>query len=603
MSNSEKNSGRFKSSKLKNDFDKFRVSKSYRDPVLHSTDPSSARRKIVEEVLPEGAFLSDQKSRKSANYWGGSSGFGGNGGSSMFHTQKPYLPEFDSPDRQWYPEDQVEANKNWRLFYKSDPIFGTAIDMYSTMMTSDFDIVLENTQDSSIKNQLELMCETVNFQNVFQNIVKEFLTIGEAFPHCFFDNNKGIWTHVGFHDPDYMEVIDSPIIDMDPLLYFVPPEELKELLTDTSPESLEIRQRLPVEFVSKVLANQKIRISPLNGSFIPRKMHPYDIRGTSLGSRLWRINMVEDAVYNSTIATYRRAAAPVKVLKLGDPATGWMPPPEAEKKLLDMVTQAELDPQAYVVYNYGVNFETWGNTDRAITIKQEYDTIEKIKLVAMGLSKSFMTGEISYASAKSGLQVFLRRLLSMRQFFEAMWVYPKFFGPIIEANDWNQRSTTAEVSHRIRVKRTAQQAFEKGTLVTPKIKWKNRLDSAVDEDLLRALLQLKNFGFDVSMSTVGSTLGLDWESEQKKKAEEFLKKDQILTDVLGETQMANYKKENPAAPGASGSGAKPAAGGAPAGSKPPEGGGTKEVSTPPGNSEDMGPSDESIENPKPDSIG
>jgi len=145
------------------------------------------------------------------------------------------------------------------------------------------------------------------------------------------------------------------------------------------------------------LARQKIRLSSVNCSFIPRKLHPYDERGTSLASRLWRIWMVEDAVYNSTIATFRRNSAPIRVAKLGDRNMGWIPPPETEEKLLHLLTQAEMDPNAWLVWNYGIEFEAWGTQERAITLSKEYDTLEKCKLVALGLSKSFMTGEISYS--------------------------------------------------------------------------------------------------------------------------------------------------------------------------------------------------------------
>lgn len=874
--------------KLGSDFNKMKNFKriSEMEPKILSSDPDYHRREFASKILPEGATLADRP-KKTANWWMGSTGFGGYGGSSMYHTQRPYMPEFDSPDRQWYPEDRCEANRYWRLFYKTDPMFGTAVEMYSTMMTSEYDIVLENTQDASVKKQLEDMCETVNLQKTLQDLVKEYLVLGEAIPHCFFSQQKGIWTHVGFHDPDYVEIIDSSMIDMEPMIYFVPPDELRELLTLSTPEAMELRRTLPVEFVSKVLARQKIRLSPLNCSFIPRKLHPYDERGVSLASRLWRINMVEDAVYNSTISTYRRSAAPLKVLKLGDPNTGWIPAPETEQKLLSMVTQAENDVQSWIVTNYGANFETWGNQDRAITLKMEYDTIEKVKLVALGMSKSFMSGEISFAcqfkdakilmnnglykdisevktgefvidkngdskevtdvlsydspdemieitlfgkkkltftdnhvlpvlecsgeeikdlqadcinvgnylmiprktgtslpikdikkfeneaytlgmsaafcegylfedislfplslkisvlcglfsggggyffdspypvvsystnsftcvmqvelilaqlgyfseivtdssgrytlsikgsqvvsfitnvwpacgedgvgstsideshegeknyfcddeymyvrvidiqkvpvdksvnpkvysltvegshsyttsniashnSAKSGLQVFLRRLLSMRQFFEAAWIYPKFFNPIIEINDWNQRSTTAEVNHRIKVKRTAQEAADKGLLVTAKLKWKNRLDSAVDEDLLRAIGQLKQYGFDVSMATIGSTVGMDWKDEQKKKAIEFIEKDDLLIETLGVTKKLKYEQQQQSGakpPGAAGSGAVPPSGAAGAGGKSPA---KKEPSTPPGNSEEMTPSNEAIEPPGSDAVG
>jgi|LSQX01.2.fsa_nt_gb hypothetical protein len=567
-------------------------------PSLISTNPDSVRRSIAESVLPEGAVLDDRMIKKS-NFWGGSYGFNSPGGSSFYHLQRPYQPDFDSPDRQWYPEDLKEANKFWRLFYKSDPMFGTAVELYSTMMTSDFDITLENEQDSTIRNTLLDMCEKVQLQSVIQNMCKEYLVVGEAIPHCFFNSELGIWDYVNFHNPDFIEVIDPPMVKFDPLIYFVPDDDLRDFLNSTDPEIYEVKKRLPNEFISKVLSRQKIQLSSLNCSFIARKLHPYEARGTSLASRIWRINVVEDAVYNSTIALYRRSAAPLKVLKLGSEASGWIPSPEMEQRLLSLVTQAEIDPAAWITTNFGVNFETWGNTDRGVTISKEHSVIENVKLNALGLSKSFLSGEVSYASAKSGLQVFLRRLLSMRQFFESVWLYPKFFRPIIDIQDW-QTSSTAEVAHRIKIKRKASEAEEQGRIIKPKIIWKNKLDSNVDDDMLKALQTIKNMGFDVSLQTIGSTVGLDWVDETKKMAHEFLEKGEVLSETLGETKKLEFEQSRsqqtkPA--GAPGSGAPPTGSGkAPPGKKPP--------STPPGNSDNPGkPSNEPIESPGSDMVG
>ena len=1107
------------------------------------------------------------------------------------------IATYNSPDRQFYPEDRLQANAYWRMFHKYDPIFGTAIDMYASMMTSDFDIVLSNEEDSSIKNQLMDMCDQVNFLEKFQQLIKEYLVIGESFPHNFFDSERGIWNYIAFHNPDYIEVQDSPIIDMEPIINFLPDDQLRELISSNTPESHEIRKKLPSEFVSKVLARQKIRLSPLNCSFVARKLHAYDERGTSLASRLWRIFAVEDAVYSSTLAHFRRASSPLKVLKLGDPSTGWIPSPDTEQELLRMVTAAELDPQCFVpetpitqsdgitkcigdlelgdelldknglkctvealqdeyttelvnlrvegspddlicttthkwsiwgidreytgvrsnlrvnsirsymekrglsliqkvtadkiksgdylmvprsfesfspsdfnkdkarllgyyaaegsvsdvkgtsrkegrfslsikerstlavdicnivydicgkrpkiydrpqtnscevalsnlafaelldwlelhvgrgshtkvlspvlmglpleykkefikgyllgdgcshdeskkrgnrgsvhvdvvsasrkmieqvklifaqlgyyagycktavsltslfgagnpiftlrisgrkacdlayevwgrnhtyakrdcthwwvdddfiyvriksvknvdcsdepqkvinmtvsgdhsylanhfgtynswiVYNYGVNFEQWGNGERAVTLSRENDTIEKVKLLALGMSKSFVGGEVTYScstpdtkvlkasgqylnideikvgdkvvdrfgnpqevtnffeyhspdklikittcnnkellltdnhnlpimrgsgdilklqskdvevgdylmmprclvkslseedmgkctltlyensvcstkveseslalhseslltqagyasftekvgdtyyvyrdddaphiikdddylylpvksvevidtdkekypyvysltvantnsytlnnlasynSAKSGLQVFLRRLLNMRQFFESSWIMPKFFQPIIEINDW-QKGTPAEVNHRIKIKRTAQEADALGLLIKPKLIWRNKLDPKVDSETLQAYLQLKNLGFIVSPDSVGAAVSLDWRDELAKDAKAFKEREEILTKQLGPELKSKYDAKNQEGagakpPGAAGSGAAPP--GAAGGKKPP--GGQPGVSSPPGSSPEesgSGPSDESIDSP------
>lgn len=565
-------------------------------PRIVSTNPSHERQEIAESVLPKGATTVPRPRRTaSGGYFGGNMPMGtspmggGGGGSASYHMQRPYFPGTESPDRVQYPKTRQEANKAWRLFHETDPIFGTAVDMYAEMLVSDFDIIVGDEKSREIRDTLEYMCQETNLQETLRYIIKEYLVMGEAIPHCFYDDSLGIWTHIAMHNPDYIDVVDAPIVNMDPILNFIPDDALRDTLMDNSPEARDLKDRLPAEFVAKILARQKIRLSPLNSTFIARKLHPYQIRGTSMASRMWRIFMVEDAVYNSTIATFRRHAAPVKVVKLGDASSGWLPAPGAETKVLQMLNRVETDPQAWLVYNYGINFEAWGTTDKAISISKEHDVIEKVKLLALGLSKSFMTGEVTYASAKSGLQVFLRRLLSLRQFLENVWLYPKFFRPISEINEWTTASPS-EVNHKYRIKRTAQEIQEQNLVMMPTLKWKNKLDPSVDQDLLNAYGMLEKLGVKLSKATISSAVGLDWQDELEGSLKEFKSESEMKDKILGDNLKEKYdqahgqvQQQGAQPPGAPGSGAKPP--GAPGGAKPggaPAPGGMNDASKPPG---------------------
>ena len=567
-------------------------------PRLATSDPDFKSRELVKSVLPKGANLSYSPSkRRTGSIFSGSS-TGAIGENSIWHTQRPYEPKWESPDRLYYPTDRVEANEHWRMFHKYDPIFGTAIEMYTEMLVSDFDIVLENADDPGIVSTLEQMCEDVNLQDVLRMLIKEFLVIGEVFPHCFFDEETGLWSYVGFHNPDFIEVLDSPIIDMEPIIKFVPDDGLREMLLDGSEEARTLRNKLPAEFVSKIMSGQKIRLSPVNCSYIARKLHPYDERGTSMASRLWRIWMVEDAVYNSTIATYRRSASPINVVKMGDPAQGWIPGPDQQDQMVQMLAQAELDPHAFIVTHYGVNYEAWGSSERAVTISKENATIETIKLQALGLSKSFTSGDTTYANAKSGLQVFLRRLLSLRQYIESVWLYPKFFQPIVEVNEW-YRTTQSEVNHNFRIKQSS--VADEDLYVRPKIVWKNNLDPKVDEDLMKAFGALKQFGVPIAKSTIAAAASMDWKSELEKTLKEFKEEKEIKENTLGVALTQEFDKAQQMG---AGGGAKPP-GGAGGGAMPPgaKGGPAKpkgDASTPPGSADPKGlsePMDDAIENP------
>ncbi|KKM13725.1 hypothetical protein LCGC14_1713300, partial [marine sediment metagenome] len=446
---------------------------------------------------------------------------------------KSYLVEnvgtFNSPDRQQFPVHRILANRYWRLFYKLDPVIGNCVDMFAEMPWSDFQLTGEGVS-GEIKESFEAMCEDTQILKILQFIVKEFLVIGEAAPHNFFDETKGIWTYIALHNPDQLEIIDAPFIKMDPVVEFIPDDRLRSVLTSNNYLLRKVREQMPPELISRLVARQNIPLSPINMTFLPRRLHPYDTRGTSIISRMWRILMYEDAIYNASIATARRHAGPIKVAKLGNPQTGWIPSQEHERKLLQLLSQAELDVNSWLVYHYGINFEMVGTTDRIMNISQHNEVIERIKLVALGISKGFLTGEVTYASSVTGLSVFLQRLRAMRDYFVSVWLLPKFFKPIAKINGWVKRDKN-ELEHRYRIKRSQREIETENRWIVPKIEWQKSLDHTTNSELIGAMQTLEGMGIKFSKTTKYAAVGKKFEDEINKIVEEQELEKKIKQDI------------------------------------------------------------------------
>lgn len=514
-------------------------------PQIAKIGTSQSRiQSIFDDALPPGANWAE----KSAN---SVSTFNQGGPRQLNTVQSPYQPEFASPDRQNYPVHRILANRYWRLFYKLDPVIGNCMDLYSELPWSNFELTGDGVE-GSIRHAYEYMCRETQLLALLPHFVREFLVLGEVVPHTYFDDSKGIFTHIALHNPDQLEVIDAPFIKMDPVLEFIPDDRLRGILTSDNPALRSIRDRMPTEVVNKLNSKQNISLSPVNTTFIARKMHPYDTRGTSLLSRMWRILMYEDAIFNASIQIARRSAAPLKVAKLGNATSGWIPPPDQEKRLIELLSQAEQDPASWLVYHYGLQFETIGNNDRAMSINREWDMIERVKLVAMGISKSFVTGEVTYASSATGLQVFLQRLKSMRMMFEQKWLYPKFFKPIAEINGW-VKPKASEVNHRYRIKRSAKELDNQNMYIVPKIVWDKSLDPQINTELINAMTNLSALGVKFSKTTSMAAVGYSFEEETKKihREREFEKAYLPKIQTPGATDSAG------GAPGGGGGGGMP----------------------------------------------
>ena len=225
----------------------------------------------------------------------------------------------NSPDRQNFPVHRNLANIYWRVFYKLDPIIGTCVDLFSEMPWSDFSFSGEGVT-GEIKDAFETMVEETQLRVILPSLVKEFLVLGEVAPHLFWDDDAGMWTHIALHNPDQLEVIHSPFLpNMQPVVEFRPEDRLRQILTSNNPMLRQYREEMPEEILSALVSGQNIPLSPVNCTFIPRKLHPYDVRGTSIISRMWRILMYEDcAVAQTPISLPDGTSRPVELIRAGD---------------------------------------------------------------------------------------------------------------------------------------------------------------------------------------------------------------------------------------------------------------------------------------------
>lgn len=526
---------------------------SFEPSIVNMGSPRDRLRSLFEKDLPDGATWDIKKTAQSISY--GSSGPARN----LVTQQMPYQPEFASPDRQQYPVHRILANRYWRLFYKLDPVIGNCIDLYSELPWSNFELTGEGIE-GEVRSVYEEMCRETQLLAMLPHFIREYNVVGEAIPHTYFDNDRGMFTHISMHNPDQLQIIDAPFIKMDPIMQFIPDDRLTTLMQSTDPQLKHIRDSMPIELLMSLTKRENITLSPINCTFIPRKLHPYDTRGTSLLSRMWRTLMLEDAIFNASLQTARRAAAPLKVAKLGNAATGFIPPPEQEQRLTQLLAQAEQDPQAWLVYHYGLQFEIVGNNDRAMFINREWDTIERMKLVAMGLSKAFLHGEVTYASATAGLQVFLQRLKSLRMMVEQKWLYPKFFKPVAEINGF-VKPKPSEVAHRYRIKRSKNElANSQDAYILPRVIWDKSLDSQANGELVNAMVALEGIGVKFSKTSMMAAIGHNFEDETKK----------INREIQFEKQF--LPKTTPQRGGGGGGGGGMVSGGPPVEGMPPEGG-------------------------------
>jgi hypothetical protein len=395
--------------------------------------------------------------------------------------------------------------------YRHDPTISSIVDLYSDMPWSNFDLV--GLEDQSIRSVYEGMMSELSIVPKLQQFTKDFLLTGEFIPHMLFDTKKGYWNRVIAHNPDYIRAQGVGLIMEQPLLWLRPTPEIKSLLSSPDPRVKKLQKLLPPEVVSAFRANREVPLDPLNTTLIARLPTSQSIRGESILTRVYGITMYEDFILNASLAVAQRNAAPLRIFKLGDPDSKWLPTQEDEAALAEMLSVAEQDPLAAIITHNNLTVDLVGVSDRVLLISREWEFIERVKMLALGVSKAFLVGEASFASSSAGLQTLMERLAALRYKFEQQWLITKVCKPIAQMHKFIKR-TQAELDHRIRIQRSDEEEY-----VVPQFKWRKCLEATQETALIQIWQQLQEKGI-VSKRTLASGAGIDLDDERQNLEEE-----------------------------------------------------------------------------------
>lgn len=429
-------------------------------------------------------------------------------------SRKFYSPEITTSSI-YLPKTIRDKNRWNRWFYDHDPIVGAVLDTHAFLPHSKAEIICE---DSKIKRHFESMLDELKFFSMMPIIDLEYLKIGEVFIYMYFDDTKGMWTHMILHNPDFIEVKGSPFSLDAPIVELRPDQELKKILQSTDPKEAQIRKRIPREILQKLLWGQNIPMREFNMTHLKRTSSPYDLRGTSIVTRLFRLLMYQDKLMEANITIADNHIFPLKIFKLGDPNQKWVPNETHQQALAELLQQAQMDPNFSIIYHYGLQYEIHGYEGHVMKLNAELESMDKIKMLGLGVSQALLTGETTYSSANAGLQVLLGTYKAKRDMFESEWIYPKVFRPVSELNEF-YRIDKKELAGHYRVKRTAQELSER--LIVPKLDWHKKLMIRDDQQYLQWLSTLYSRAQGpISTTTLLRAAGIDPEQELRNKKEE-----------------------------------------------------------------------------------
>jgi len=466
----------------------------------------------------------------------GGAGMSGRGGNSRYNTTR-YNPVYDRLDEgtvveEWIPRDPVGLNRLFRLIYLRDQIGGPAVDLFAKLPWSDY--YLSGIDDPKIMQLYEDALDALRIREQLVPFSTEFLMLGKVCASLVFDESLGYWTDFIFHDPDFLKIRPITYGQYDPLIDLRVSPAMRRFVEEQDPRTKPILETINPKFLAKLRQGGFIPLDPLNTIYLPRRVNPYDMVGTSIYTRMLTLWAFEKAIINASVIGARRRAGGIVHVRVG--TEQWEASEMEMENVAGLFHQADEDPVgAVVVTRNGVEPTRLESNQGMWKISDEWSYLAEAKMKALGINEMFLQGDASYATLDVTLSVFLERVRSHREFITQRIIVNKLCGTLARLHGFVKRSK-AELSHNIRIgggakhlrgpvfqpkQTTGNSSYMRGgqdniplnMLHLPSVYWTKQLKPIADENYLNILTTLKEDGIPITLRAWAAGGGFDLDAE------------------------------------------------------------------------------------------
>lgn len=348
-------------------------------------------------------------------------------------------------------------NRIFRDMYQHDATTGSAIELMSTLPFSEFS--LTGLKDEKMLKPFIDSVEAMSIGNLLPNISVDFMTVGSLILSLAFNEQKKSFVGVTPHNIDLAHFMQVPVYNIDPRISVsLPPhivqslknKELFETFKDYLPKDILEQFEKEGQGGSGQRAGSRRGTNHVAGDqagvgkfvldsrttiFIPRRGQFQDFRGVSILKRALPAWFYEKALMmGTTDQAYKRQRATLHIT--AGEGEEWIPTFEELQGFANLFMSADLDPLgSVVVTRTGVNTNEVRRGDDFWRWDQNFDMIERIKLRAMGVSETFVTGDATYANLEQALSVFIEQIRTYRGQVTRELFYEKMFPMISYANN------------------------------------------------------------------------------------------------------------------------------------------------------------------------
>jgi hypothetical protein len=465
-------------------------------------------------------------------------GFSGDVSLSMSRPNDPlwYWRQNNLPFDYTKDEDSTRIREWCRLIYVTHPVIGSCIDIFSSWPMTGMHLEARNDDQKSFYE--DHFFNDLEVEEYYQEVLKEYFLIGEAFPLGQFNETLGVWDDDELINPNDIKVIKTPF-SKTPRYEMKIPETIRHILQDnneeTEWEARKLRQSYP-ELVRYAQTDKHMPVSNVLLKQLANKADTFHDRGLSILMRAFRSIHQEEMLNSAVDSIASRLYTPLILVKLGASASDLgtdAPFIPTEEDLLEF--EGKLDAALAADFrvltsHFATQIESVFGREIMSDFSGDFDRVTARQLQAFGLSETMLTGSSqgeTYAADALNRDIVSVKLLKAQKLIKRLYEDRAYI--VAEAQghyDYDERGGKRYVKME-EVLEVDEETGERKIVEQPKLlipEMKFDVLNLQDQDQERQFVEaLRASGVPISNQTRLTNVAIDLDEEYEKVKNEAIR--------------------------------------------------------------------------------
>lgn len=424
-----------------------------------------------------------------------------------------------------FSEDLEQKKLVMRVYkdiYYNDPVGGCCVDFMATLPFSDFN--LGGIQNTKAASAFEEAIERLNIKTLLPEANTDILVTGQFCASMLHNSTKNTFVDLITHQAENTKVDPLPFYSQDPLITVAFSDAHKAVLAREGDRMDKIREYLGADVVAQ-LSNDALELDPLSTIYIPRKSFT-NSTGVSWFRRILPIWLIEKNLFRGTLVESARRQRGILHLMLGD-GDEWEPTQAEMQMAMELFQNADADPLgAVVATRLGISADELRQGGDFWKVTDLWNDTTTMKLRALGVSETFLSGEANLNTADTGLTVLIEQMRAYRDNFTQRFFYNKLF-PLISAtngftlNNKGKLSIKGNLLADLNPMESHSLLNDGSRLLIPSVHWSKSLKPEGDSTYLDMLQTLSEKGVPVPLRAMAAAGGFNLDSLLASQEDDF----------------------------------------------------------------------------------